>query len=88
MNPPAPHAERIAAFRRAQIDAAHKLGLIKIVQRKGPVAMRAAVETATKAVKRRDALAKQLIAWGVALEDEARLTSDGQGGSLPPVQSS
>ena len=29
------HAELIATFRRAQVDAAHKLGLIKAVEKKG-----------------------------------------------------
>ncbi len=29
------HAELIATFRRAQVDAAHKFGLIKAVEKKG-----------------------------------------------------
>ena len=69
MNPPAPHAELIAAFRRAQADAAHKSGLIHLVAKKGPRAMEAALETAAKAVKRRDSFAAKLKALGVTLTD-------------------
>ena len=65
MNPSASHAELIAAFRRAQVDAAHKLGLINVVARKGPTAIQTAVETAAKAAKRRDSFAKKLTALGV-----------------------
>ena len=63
------HAELIATFRRAQADATHKFGLIKVVANKGPKAIQAAVETAAKAAKRRDAFAKKLIALGVHLSD-------------------
>ena len=62
------HAELIASFRRAQADAAHKFGLIKAVEKKGPMAIQAAVETATKAAKRRDSYAKKLNAVGVSLK--------------------
>ena len=54
MNKSAPHAELIATFRRAKIDAAHKFGLIKAAGNKGPKAINAAVETAAIAAKRRD----------------------------------
>ena len=69
MNQPVPHADLIAAFRRAQADAAHKFGLIKIVSNKGPKAIQTAVDTAAKAAKRRDSYAKKLRAVGVVLED-------------------
>ena len=68
MNPSPPHADLIAAFRRAQTDAAHKSGLIQIVAKKGPMAIQAAVETAAKAAKRRDSYAKKLEALGVVLK--------------------
>ena len=63
------HADLIATFRRAQSDAAHKFGLIKAVEKKGPKAIQAAVETAAKAAKRRDAFAKKLKVLGVSLKD-------------------
>ena len=69
VNQPLAHAELIAAFKRAQADAAHKFGLIKAASKKGPVAIQAAVETAAKAAKRRDAYAKKLNAAGVVLTD-------------------
>ena len=69
MKPSVPHTELIAAFRRAQADAAHKLGLIKVVANKGPKAIEVAVETAAKAAKRRDSYAKKLTALGVDLKD-------------------
>lgn len=69
MNKSVPHAELIATFRRAEVDAAHKLGLIKAVGNKGPRAVQAAVETASTAVKRRDSYAKKLHALGVILND-------------------
>ena len=65
----APHAELIATFKRAEVDAAHKLGLIKAVGNKGPRAINAAVETATIAAKRRDSYAKKLSDLGVVLKD-------------------
>ena len=69
MNPSLVHAELVAAFRRAQADAAHKSGLILVVAKKGPKAIQAAAETAAKAVKRRDSYAKKLAALGVELKD-------------------
>jgi enoyl-CoA hydratase/carnithine racemase len=69
VNPSVPHAELIAAFRRAQADAAHKFGLINAVAKKGPKAIQVAMETATKAEKRRDSYAKKLHALGVYLTD-------------------
>ena len=69
MNQAVPHTELIAAFRRAQADAAHKFGLITVVSKKGPMAIQAAVETAAKAAKRRDSYAKKLAAVGVVLTD-------------------
>lgn len=72
MHPSAPHAELIATFRRAEADAAHKFGLIQVVAKKGPKAIQAAVDTAAKAAKRRDAFAKKLAALGVDLPDGAQ----------------
>jgi len=63
------HAELIASFRRAEVDACHKFGLIKAVEKKGPKAIQAAVETAAKAAKRRDSFAKKLNALGVNPND-------------------
>ena len=65
MNPVRPHSELIATFKRAEADAAHKLGLVKAAAQKGPKAIQAATETAAKAVKRRDAYAKKLESLGV-----------------------
>ena len=69
MNKSAPHAELIATFRRAEVDAAHKLGLIKAVGNKGPRAINAAIDTAAIAAKRRDSYAKKLYDLGVILRD-------------------
>lgn len=69
MNSSLVHADLIATFKRAQADAAHKFGLIKTVAPKGPKAIQAAVDTAARAEKRRDAYAKKLRALGVVLED-------------------
>jgi enoyl-CoA hydratase/carnithine racemase len=63
------HAELVAAFRRAQADAAYKFGLIQTVANKGPKAIEVAIETATKAAKRRDSYGKKLTALGVVLTD-------------------
>jgi hypothetical protein len=63
------HTELIAAFRRAQADAVHKNGLIKVVASKGPKAIQAAVDTAAKAAKRRDSYEKKLKAVGVSVDD-------------------
>lgn len=68
MNQSVAHAELIATFRRAEAEAAHKFGLIKTVINKGPKAIQAAMETAAKAAKRRDAYAKKLRALGVDLK--------------------
>jgi enoyl-CoA hydratase/carnithine racemase len=68
MNPTAAHAELIATLKRAEADAAHKRGLINKAAQKGPKAIQAAVDTAARADKRRDALAKKLQALGVMLE--------------------
>ena len=68
MNSSVAHSELIATFRRAQADADHKLGLIKAAENKGPRAIQAAVETAAKAVKRRDSYAKKLDSLGVSLK--------------------
>lgn len=67
MNPSLAHAELIATFKRAQADAAHKFGLIKAAEKKGPKAIQTAVETAAKAAKRRDSIAKKLGVLGVGL---------------------
>ena len=69
MNQSVAHAELIATFRRAEADAAHKFGLIKAVENKGPKAIQAAVETAAKAAKRRDFYAKKLNILGVSLKN-------------------
>ncbi len=69
VNPSVPHTELIAAFRRAQADAAHKSGLIKAAAKKGPKAIEVAIETAAKAEKRMDSYAKKLHALGVSLKD-------------------
>ena len=69
MNPSLAHAELIATFRRAELEAAQKFGLIKAVGKKGPKAIQAAVETAAKAAKRRDSYAKKLHLLGVSLKD-------------------
>lgn len=69
MNPTVAHAELIATFKRAEADAAHKIGLIKTAAQKGPKAVQAAAETAAKATKRRDSYAKKLDALGVSLKD-------------------
>ena len=69
MNQSVAHAELIATFRRAQLDAAHKFGLIKAVEKKGLKAIQAAIDTAEKAAKRRDSYAKKLNVLGVSLND-------------------
>jgi len=71
VNQPVAHAELIATYRRAEADAFHKSGLIKAAATKGPKAIQAAVDTAAKAAKRRDAYARKLAELGVKLEDEA-----------------
>ena len=69
MKPSHPYPELLATYQRAEADAAHKFGLIKAVAQKGPKAIQAAVDTAAKAAKRRDAYAKKLAALGVDLQD-------------------
>jgi hypothetical protein len=69
VNPSLAHAELIATFKRAQADAAHKFGLIKAAEKKGPKAIQTAIETAAKAAKRRDSFAKKLSALGLSLKD-------------------
>ena len=67
MNLPVAHADLIAIYNRAAADAAHKLGLIQTVAKKGPKAIQAAVDTAARAEKRKAAYAKKLSALGVAV---------------------
>ena len=69
MNPPPAHTELIATFKRAEADAAHKFGLIKAAEKKGPKAIQTAIDTAAKAAKRRDSFAKKLEALGERLKD-------------------
>lgn len=69
MNQSLAHAELIATFKRAEADAAYKFGLIKAVEKKGPKAIQAAVETAVKAAKRRDSYAQKLKLLGVSLSN-------------------
>ncbi|PQA77938.1 hypothetical protein [Rhodoferax sp. TS-BS-61-7] len=69
MNPSPAQTDLLATYRRAEAEAAHKFGLIKVVANKGPKAIQAAVETAAKAAKRRDAYAKKLLTLGVELKD-------------------
>jgi hypothetical protein len=69
MNQVVSHAELVATYRRAEADAVHKCGLIKAAATKGPKAIQAAVETAEKAVKRRDSYERKLAELGVKLEN-------------------
>jgi hypothetical protein len=69
VNPSLAHADLLAAFRRAEVDAAHKFSLIQGVAKKGPKAIQTAIETAAKAAKRRDAYAKKLKALGLSIAD-------------------
>lgn len=69
MKPSIAHTDLIATYKRAQADAAHKFGLIQAAAQKGPKAIQAAVDAATKAEKRRDSYAKKLDALGVHLTD-------------------
>jgi heterodisulfide reductase subunit A-like polyferredoxin len=68
VNPSVADPKIVATFKRAQADAAHKSGLIQAAAKKGPKAIQAAVDAATKAAKRRDSYAKQLEALGVSLK--------------------
>ncbi|MEY2860508.1 MAG: hypothetical protein RL392_966 [Pseudomonadota bacterium] len=69
MNHPIAHAELISTYRRAEAEAAHKYGLIKLVEKKGPKAIQTAIDTAAKAAKRRDSYAKKLAELGLLLND-------------------
>ncbi|MEY4344992.1 MAG: hypothetical protein RL682_133 [Pseudomonadota bacterium] len=69
MNHPIAHAELISTYRRAEAEAAHKYGLIKLVEKKGPKAIQTAIDTAAKAAKRRDSYAKKLAELGLVLND-------------------
>jgi hypothetical protein len=68
------NAENSSLHNKALVDpsvleAAHKMGLIKALAKKGPKAIRTAVETAAKATKRRNSYAKKLEALGMILKD-------------------
>ena len=69
MNQSVAHAELIATFRRAKVEADYKFGLIKAAENKGPTAIQAAIETAVKAAKRRDSYVQKLNLLGVILKD-------------------
>jgi enoyl-CoA hydratase/carnithine racemase len=69
VNHPIAHAELISTYRRAEAEAAHKYGLIKLVEKKGPKAIQTAIDTAAKAAKRRDSYAKKLAELGLVLND-------------------
>ena len=69
MNQSVAHAELIATFRRAEIEANYKFGLIKSAGNKGPKAIQAAIEIAAKAAKRRDSYAQKLNVLGVISKD-------------------
>jgi len=69
VTPSPAHAELIATFKRAEADAAHKFGLIKAAEKKGPKAIQTAIETAAKEAKRRDSFAKKLGILGVSLKN-------------------
>jgi hypothetical protein len=68
VTPSPAHAELIATFKRAEADAAHKFGLIKAAEKKGPNAIQTAVETAAKTAKRSDSFAKKTGGPGGELE--------------------
>lgn len=65
MTHPDEHTELLATYHRAAADAVHKQGLIQTVARKGPKAIAAAVDTAAKAVKRKNTFAAKLKQLGV-----------------------
>jgi hypothetical protein len=69
VNPSPALAELIATFKRAEADAAHKFGLMKAAEKKGPKAIQTAIDTAAKAAKRRDSFAKKLGVFGASLKD-------------------
>lgn len=64
------HAELLATYHRAAADAKHKTALIQTVANKGPKAIEAAVDTAAKAVKRRNSFAAKLASVGVQVPHE------------------
>lgn len=63
------YADLIATFRRSHAEACHKQNLIKAAERKGPKAIAAAVDTAAKAVKRRDSYARKWAEAGLRADD-------------------
>jgi len=65
---PTEHAKLIATYKRAVAEADHKQALIRIAASKGPMAIQAAVNTAAKAIKRRDSYAAKLAQIGVSVE--------------------
>ena len=69
MTHPVEHAELLATYQRAVEDARHKTSLIQTVANKGPKAIAAAVDTAAKANKRKNAFAAKLKQLGVQIED-------------------
>jgi enoyl-CoA hydratase/carnithine racemase len=69
VNHPIAHAELISTYRRAEAEAAHKYGLIKLVEKKGPKAIQTAIDTAAKAAKRRDSYAKKIAELGLVLNN-------------------
>ena len=69
MNQSVAHAELIATFIRAEIEADYKFGLIKAAGNKRPKAIQVAIETAAKAAKRRDSYERKLNVLGVILKD-------------------
>ena len=62
-------ASLLATYQRAAADAAHKQGLIQTVAKKGPAAIKAAVDTAAKAEKRKATWAKKLAEMGISIPD-------------------
>ena len=69
MNQSAAHAALVATFRRAEVEADYKFGLVKAAENKGPKAIQAAIEIAVKAAKRRDSYAQKLNVLGVIPKD-------------------
>jgi enoyl-CoA hydratase/carnithine racemase len=75
MTSPSAYPEFFASYQRAKADAAHKLGLISTVAKKGPKAVQAAVDTSARAEKRRDSFAKKLRSLGAGIEDGKRFSA-------------
>jgi hypothetical protein len=65
LNVPLSHPVLRATYRRAAADAAKKAEIVQGLAAKGPQAIRAAIDTADKAAKRRDSIAAKLAALGV-----------------------